>query len=182
MHRGIFLDRDGVINEERGSYTYKVADFVLLPGVQEAVSQLYAAGFLLIVITNQGGIGKGLYSHADVKKCHQHMQKCLGGRITDVLYSADHPDKVPAGTRKPSPYLFTRAMALHNIGLANSWALGDQLRDIEAAQAAGLQSIGIGKRGHLLGADFHALSLLAATKQVILANTPQGGQATHTQG
>ena len=178
MHRGIFLDRDGVINEERGSYTYKVADFVLLPGVQEAIFQLYVAGFLLIVITNQGGIGKGLYSHADVKKCHQHMQKCLGGRITDVLYSPDHPDKMTSLSRKPSPYLFKHAMALHNIGPANSWALGDQVRDIEAAHAVGLQSIGIGKKGHLLGADFHALSLLAATKHIILANTRQGEHTT----
>ena len=167
MYKGVFLDRDGVINEERNTYTYRREDFRILPGVREAVSRLHEAGFLLVVITNQGGISKGLYTRAEVDLCHQYMQECLGGLIRDILYSPYHPDQTRSLSRKPSPYLFERAMALYQIDRAKSWAVGDQLRDIEAARSAGIRSIAVGEEASELGADLCAEHLLAATQLIL---------------
>ena len=115
MRRGVFLDRDGVINEERGDYTYKIEDFRVLPGVSTAVEMLHEAGFMLIVVSNQGGISKGLYTRADVEACHKYMQDQLNGRIEALFYSPYHPDFTRSLSRKPSSYLFERAMALYGI-------------------------------------------------------------------
>lgn len=169
MQRGIFLDRDGVINQERATYTYRTKDFVLLPGVYGAIQQLHVAGFLLVVITNQGGISRGLYSREDVEHCHTYMQKCLKGLLKGILYSPYHPEQTLSLSRKPSPYLFERAMALYGIGAPGSWAVGDQVRDIVAARAAGLSSIGVGAQAQQLGADFYATDLPEATQHIILS-------------
>ena len=73
MSKAIFLDRDGVINRERGDYTYKIEDFSFVDGIIEACQQWIEKEYKIIVITNQGGIAKGRYTHEDVKKLHSHI-------------------------------------------------------------------------------------------------------------
>ena len=90
QNKALFLDRDGVINRERGEYTYKVADFDILPDVFSTLQKAQEKGYKIIVITNQGGIAKGIYTHQDVKKLHHYLKEELAAKgviLTDILYS-----------------------------------------------------------------------------------------------
>ena len=95
-------------------------------------------------------------------------KSALIGNSGGVLYSPYHPDQTASLSRKPSPYLFERAMALYDIGREGSWSVGDQKRDVDAARAAGLRTIGVGNNAAQLGADFSATSLFEATSRIIL--------------
>src|SRR5689334_7180994 len=123
----IFLDRDGVLNVERGDYTYKLADFIVCPGVAEALQKLKQAGYLLIVVTNQGGIAKGIYTKADMQACHQKLQQETGNLIDAIYYSPDHPFVSKSLSRKPASLMLEKAIAKFNTDLGNSFIIGDQL-------------------------------------------------------
>ena len=84
MNKCVFLDRDGVINEERGTYTFKVDDFRIIPGVREALSILHENGYKLIVVTNQAGITRGLFTEQDMQECHEYMMKETGHLIPSI--------------------------------------------------------------------------------------------------
>lgn len=86
MSKCIFLDRDGVLNEDRADYVYRIEDFIIPDGVAEALAQLKAAGYMLIIITNQAGIAKGLYTRDDVMACYQYLQDQCGHLIDDIYY------------------------------------------------------------------------------------------------
>lgn len=146
QNKAIFLDRDGVINIERGEYTYKPDDFVLYPGVKEALSELKQAGYLLIIITNQGGIAKGLYTIADMQACHDKMQAAIGNLIDDIYFSTHHPDYSRSLGRKPGSLLFERALAKWNLNPENCRMIGDQERDLIPALKLGIPGIMIGDR------------------------------------
>ncbi|BDD03249.1 D-glycero-alpha-D-manno-heptose-1,7-bisphosphate 7-phosphatase [Aureibacter tunicatorum] len=141
MNKCVFLDRDGVLNVERGEYTYKTSDFVVEIGVAESLNKLKAAGFLLIVITNQAGIAKGLYEKEDVLKCHQKLQSETGNQIDALYYSPYHPLQTESLTRKPDSLMFEKAIAKFNIDPAQSWMIGDKERDIVPANKLGIQGI-----------------------------------------
>ncbi|GAB2542017.1 D-glycero-alpha-D-manno-heptose-1,7-bisphosphate 7-phosphatase [Rufibacter soli] len=142
--KAIFLDRDGVLNVERGDYTWRTQDFEVAPGVPQALALLKQAGYLLIVITNQGGIAKGLYSKEDVLACHQVLQEACGHEI-DALYMApSHPSKSESLSRKPDSLMLERALAKFNLDPAVCWLVGDQLRDLKAAQKVDVPAILVG--------------------------------------
>ena len=142
----IFLDRDGVLNRERGDYTYTLEDFEVLPGVPEALALLKQNGFLLIVVTNQGGVAKGLYKKADVMACHQKLQKACGGLIDAIYYAPSHPDYSESLSRKPDSLMLERAIARYDIDPAQSWMVGDSHRDLEAAEKVGVRTIMVGDK------------------------------------
>lgn len=142
----VFLDRDGVLNRERGEYTYKLDEFEVLPGVPEALRLLKQNGYLLIVVTNQGGIAKKLYRKADVKACHNKLQDCCDSLIDAIYYAPGHPNFSESLSRKPDSLMLERAMAKYNIDPAQSWMVGDSLRDIEAADKVGVKSILVGDK------------------------------------
>jgi len=153
-----FIDRDGVINEERG-YVSHADDFVLLPGVIEGLLLLQAAGYLLVVVTNQSGIARGLYSEDDYLQLTQFMQNCLAGygvTLDAVYYSPYHPIhgkgryQVDSECRKPKPGMLFRAQNELGIDLSRSLLIGDKRSDIEAGRAAGLQWNLLVKSGHTL--------------------------------
>lgn len=133
MNKCIFLDRDGVINKERGEYTYEIDDFIIEFGVIEELAKLKSKGYKLIIITNQGGINKGLYSFDDVIKCHHYFQKMSDNVIDDFYYSPYHDDYTKSISRKPDSLMLERAIYKWNIDVANSWMIGDSKRDIECA-------------------------------------------------
>ena len=165
MNKCVFLDRDGVINQEKGYYVYEPRDFILHEGVKDALAYLRAQGFLLIVITNQGGIAKGKYTHAQVQATHAHMQNLLGNMLQDAFYSPYHEAVTLSLSRKPSGYMIERAMALYNIDYRQSWMVGNQTRDIQAGQGAGVRTLFIGQGAHV--ADVSSPSLQLAMQQLV---------------
>lgn len=145
MKRAIFLDRDGTINSNRGHYyIWRKEDLLLNPGVIETLTELKLRGYLLIVITNQGGVSKGEYGMEDVEMVHTHLRSMLEeqGVILDEIYYCPHHSKLERCLcRKPLPLMIEKAMARFHIDPAQSWMVGDAPRDIEAGKAAGLQTI-----------------------------------------
>lgn len=143
-HKAVFLDRDGVINEERGQYTWRIEDFRINEGVVEALDRLQADGFLLIIISNQGGIAKGLYGKEDVERLHASLTTRFaeaGIRLAEVYYCPHHPDFGKCICRKPESILLEKACARFGIDPSRSWFIGDADRDVAAGKSAGVQTV-----------------------------------------
>jgi D-glycero-D-manno-heptose 1,7-bisphosphate phosphatase len=141
--KAIFLDRDGVINVERG-YTYKIEDFLILPEVIDALKVFKTQGFLLIIISNQGGIGKGLYTKNDVNLLHTYLFNHLkkNDLLLDEIYYCPHfPESSKCICRKPDSLMIEKAMARFGIDPTQSYFIGDKERDIEAAKKANVKGI-----------------------------------------
>jgi D-glycero-D-manno-heptose 1,7-bisphosphate phosphatase len=152
-NKAVFLDRDGVINHDPGDYTRALDEFVVLPTVYDALKLLQEAGYLLILITNQGGIAKGQYTHAAVHEIHRYfIQSCAdrGIIITDVYYSPHHPDFGASLSRKPGGLMIEKACARYQIDPGLSWMIGDKARDVEAGENAGVRGILMPVNGDLI--------------------------------
>lgn len=156
-----FIDRDGVINEER-NYVHKVDDFVFLPGVFEGIQRLKRAGYLLVVVTNQAGIGRGYYTESDFHQLTEYMCRILaerGAGVDGVYFCPHHPEagegeyRLNCNCRKPQPGLLLQAAAELKIDLARSVLIGDKLSDVQAGVAAGLEQCVLVRSGHKLGPD-----------------------------
>ncbi|MBV6484750.1 MAG: D-glycero-alpha-D-manno-heptose-1,7-bisphosphate 7-phosphatase [Flavobacteriales bacterium] len=152
MRKIIFLDRDGVINIERGDYTFRLEDFVFVDGLFSALSLLKNKGFEFIVITNQGGISKGIYTHDAVNKLNKLIKKEFEKHqlnILDIYYCPHHSDIEKCICRKPNSLLIEKAIAKYNIDTTNSFFIGDSDRDIEAAHKVGVKGIKVNKNSNL---------------------------------
>jgi D-glycero-D-manno-heptose 1,7-bisphosphate phosphatase len=139
QNRVVFLDRDGVINIDKG-YVHKIEDFEFIDGIFELLTYLQAMGFSLIVVTNQSGIGRGYYSESDFQTLTSFMCSELKKRdinITKVYHSSSTP-KQNLSCRKPNPGMLLKAKDEFDIDMANSWMVGDKVSDIEAASSAGV--------------------------------------------
>jgi D-glycero-D-manno-heptose 1,7-bisphosphate phosphatase len=141
-----FLDRDGVINLDHG-YVVRREEFAWVPGVREAAAQLHRAGFALVVVTNQSGIGRGMYSEADFLALTDWMREefaAAGAPLAGVYFCPHHPtDAVGAlrtscDCRKPAPGMLLRAARELDLDLGRSILFGDKVSDLEAAKAAGV--------------------------------------------
>ncbi|MEJ8801664.1 D-glycero-alpha-D-manno-heptose-1,7-bisphosphate 7-phosphatase [Pontibacter sp. H249] len=163
----IFLDRDGVLNRERGEYTYRLDDFEVLPGVPEALRLLKKNGFLLIVVTNQAGIAKELYKKEDVLACHSKLQESCDTLIDAIYYAPGHPNYSESLSRKPNSLMLERAIAKYNIDTAQSWMVGDSERDLQAAGKVGVRSILVGDK-YNAGAHEYQVKDLWEAAQVML--------------
>jgi len=141
MIKCVFLDRDGVINEEIGDYILKFEDFRISKGIIKILNELKKRGFLLIVITNQAGIAKGLYTHEDVQRCHDFFQAESANLIDQYYYSPYHPSETESLARKPGSLLFEKAMYKYNIDASQSWMIGDRERDLIPAKKLGMKTI-----------------------------------------
>ena len=145
MKKAIFLDRDGTINNNCDHYyIWHKEELLLNPGVIETLSELRLRGYLLIVITNQGGISKGEFTAEDVDALHMHLRSMLEqeGVILDEIYYCPHHSMVETCLcRKPQPLMIEKALARFGIDPASSWMIGDTERDVEAGNAAGLRTI-----------------------------------------
>ncbi len=154
MQKAVFLDRDGVLNREIGDYVTNVADFDILPDVIPFLQELQARKYLLIVITNQGGIAKGLYTHETLSAIHQKMLNTFtaaGITLTEIYYSPHHPDiSGNSLSRKPDSILLEKALARFDIDPANSYFIGDADRDVVAGKKAGVQPIKVDSNTSLL--------------------------------
>ncbi len=144
MKRAVFLDRDGVINRAvvREGKPYppaSLAEFELLPGVKEACARLKAAGFLLVVATNQPDVGRGTQRRDDVEAMHAQMSALLTIDRVEVCY--DPGQGQPSEFRKPAPGMLLRAAHELGIDLKQSWMVGDRWRDIDCGAAAGCRTV-----------------------------------------
>ena len=160
MIQAIFFDRDGVLNEEVG-YLWEVEKFKWIDGARDAIRFCNERGLLAIVVTNQGGIARGLYTAREVDRLHDFMQKSLsevGAHIDGFYYCPHHPEgvveefSIECDCRKPKPGLILRACEDFNINPAQAIMFGDSERDIEAAKAAGLRAGILFAGGNLLEA------------------------------
>jgi D-glycero-D-manno-heptose 1,7-bisphosphate phosphatase len=143
MNRAVFLDRDGVINEgitdRAGPFAPKSLDQLrIYPGVPNALSRLRAAGFLLIVVTNQPDVRRGLIARGDVDAIHQYIRAHLP---IDDIRVCFHDDVDRCACRKPKPGLIVAAAVDREIQLERSFMVGDRWRDIGAGKAAGCSTV-----------------------------------------
>jgi len=143
--RTVFLDRDGILNEKmpEGQYVRRWEEFRVLPGVPEALRRLNEAGLRVVVVSNQRGIARGLYTAADVAAIHGKFQELLGraGARVDAFFICPH-DKGECNCRKPLPGLFEQAVAqFPEIRAATSAMIGDSLSDIEFGRGLGMRTV-----------------------------------------
>ncbi|MFO0864056.1 MAG: HAD family hydrolase [Gemmataceae bacterium] len=144
LRPAVFLDRDGTLIEEK-KYLCEPERVKLLPGVGEGLSRLRDAGFELVVVTNQSGIGRGKYTESQMHACNDEMCRqllpfgvtfggiwfCPAAPGSDDPMAIDHPD------RKPAPGMFFKAAEKLNLDLPRSWVIGDSPRDVVAGKNAG---------------------------------------------
>ncbi len=144
--KALFLDRDGVINVDTG-YVDRPERFEFTPGIFELCGAAEASGYLLIVVTNQAGIGRGYFSEADFRHLTDWMKQRFlehGVHIAQVYHCPYHPEfgqglyKCESRDRKPNPGMLLDAQSDFNLDLAASFLIGDKLSDVEAAHAAGI--------------------------------------------
>lgn len=144
MSRCVFLDRDGVLNEDDPNYCYDVNKFKIIEGVPEALRQLKKAGYLLVVVTNQSGIDKGIYTADQMRACHDYLQTECGGLIDHFYFSPYHKTVTNSLLTKPESLLFEKAIARFEIDVKQSWMIGDRGRDLIPARKLGIRTIQIG--------------------------------------
>ena len=138
----IFLDRDGTLIEDTG-YLSDPARVQVLPGVPAALMRLKEAGYLLIVTTNQSGIGRGYYTERDYEQVTEAIQAELRVELDGVYHCPHMPDH-GCSCRKPAPGMLLRAARDHKIEFVHSWMVGDQERDIMAGLALGCRGVYVG--------------------------------------
>jgi D-glycero-D-manno-heptose 1,7-bisphosphate phosphatase len=136
----VILDRDGTINEDRDDYVKSVDEWVPIPGAVEAIARLNQHGWRVVIATNQSGLGRGLFDMDALNRMHQRLNELLieeGGRV-DAIFFCPHAPEDHCRCRKPLPGLFEQIADRYGITLAGSvHAVGDSLRDLQAAVAVG---------------------------------------------
>lgn len=169
MRRFVFLDRDGTLVEDR-EYAHALSDYAPLPGAYDAVRELRAAGFGAAVVTNQSGIGRGLFSEADFARFQAHLLADFAahGAELDASYHCPHTPEAGCDCRKPRPGLVLRAQRELAIDLPGSWVIGDRESDVALAASVGCRAVRIGGGAR---ADRVAVArdLLEAVRRFVLA-------------
>ncbi len=176
--RLLILDRDGVINKDSDQYIKSPEEWRPIPGSLEAIGLLTQAGYRIVVATNQSGIGRGLFDMATLNAIHNKMHKAVnqaGGRIEAVFFCPD-TDASKSPCRKPNPGMFHAIAERFNTPLTNVPAVGDALRDLQAAAAVSARPLlvltGKGKKTQAAGGlpdETQTFADLAAVAQVLSA-------------
>ncbi len=149
MKPAVFLDRDGTIIEDRG-YIARLEDIVPFPWSARAIAELKAAGFLVIVVTNQAGVARGIFDEPFVAEAHQYLGELLqreGAAIDAYYHCPHHPDgiveryRLACGCRKPEPGMIHAAAHALDVDVPASFVVGDKWLDVELAQRAGASGV-----------------------------------------
>ncbi|MFZ4537784.1 D-glycero-beta-D-manno-heptose 1,7-bisphosphate 7-phosphatase [Propionivibrio sp.] len=139
----VILDRDGVINYDSAQFIKSPAEWKAIPGSLEAIAKLTQAGYKVVIASNQSGIGRGLFDMDTLNAIHNKMHRAAqaaGGRIDAVFY-CPHTSESKCNCRKPKPGMFERISACFNTDLSETFAIGDSLRDLQAAATVGAQPV-----------------------------------------
>ena len=184
--KAVFMDRDNTIIEDPG-YIGDPSLVRLLPGVEQAIKSLQAAGYKIVVVTNQSGIARGLLTEAMLDRIHDELRRQLAIKeayLDAIYYCPYHPEgtvegyAIDSGLRKPRPGMLLKAAGEMDLELAGSWMVGDSPRDIEAGQRAGCRTIRVRTRQALpkqqtdqedegAQADFTVRNLAEAAKIIL---------------
>lgn len=144
MHKAVFLDRDGIINKKAPEHSYIKAwpDFIILPGVPDAIRRLNNAGYLVLVVTNQRGVARNIMTLSELEELHRKMRGELErlGAIINGIYVCPH-DIGQCHCRKPETGLFLQAEHDYAIDKNNSWMVGDSDSDVKAGKMYGVKTI-----------------------------------------
>jgi len=176
--RLIILDRDGVINEDSDEYIKSPEEFVALPGSLEAIARLNQAGYRVLIATNQSGIARGLYDLDTLHRIHEKLHRLLAevGGTVDAIFFCPHGPDDNCECRKPKPGLLRDIAARLQVSLEGVAAIGDSLRDLQAAQAVGARPLlvrtGKGERTLARGEGLDGVPVhadLAAAVEAVLA-------------
>lgn len=140
--RAVFLDRDGTLNEDRG-YISRTEDFVFLRGAKQAVKKLKENGFLVFIVSNQSGVGRGYFSSEAVEKIHKKLRFELlkEGAAVDAIYYCPHRPTSRCNCRKPSPTMVEAAASRFGVDLERSYFVGDKMSDVETGVACGCKTV-----------------------------------------
>jgi len=167
MNRAVFLDRDGVLIEEK-SYLHRIEDVVFIPGAGRALKRLRDAGFKLFIVSNQSGVGRGYFTAAEVEKVNQHLAGELardGVRFERIYIAPEAPDQ-PSRGRKPSPQFLFDARDEFEVDLSQSYMIGDKLLDLECGWNAGVRKSILVRTGY--GAEVERQAAAQLTRAVIV--------------
>jgi len=182
MNKAVFLDRDGVINQKpkEGEYITSWDDFHILPGVADGIALLNRAGYMVVVVTNQRCVAKGLLSVTDLEKIHEQMSQALsrtGARLNGIYY-CPHDYEPSCNCRKPAPGMLLDAARVHGVDLRSSWMVGDSEIDMQAGKSAECKTARVSteREKHNTGGttsgisvlvDIVASSLLDSARQIL---------------
>ena len=162
MNKALFLDRDGIVNLDHG-YVYKQSEFEFIPGIFDVCRHATVNDYVIIVITNQSGIGRGKYSEEDFNQLTIWMIKAFAKqkiKITDVYFCPHHPTEglghylTQCQCRKPAPGMILQAAKDYKIDLQRSVFIGDKLSDMQAANASGINKCVLLTNQHLVKTDY----------------------------
>ncbi|MGC2152237.1 MAG: HAD family hydrolase [Terriglobales bacterium] len=173
MKKAAFLDRDGVINRKasEGQYVTRWADMEFLPGSCEAIRLLNDAEFLVVVVSNQRCVAKGLMTTEELESMHARMCREFhaAGANIDAVFYCPHDYQPPCDCRKPKPGMLLDAARAHDIQLSASWMIGDSGHDVQAGRNAGCKTAQVvaDEQSASDGADLVANSLLDATHKIL---------------
>lgn len=175
MSRAVFLDRDGVLIEER-NYLHRLEDVVVFSGAGAALKRLKDAGFLLFIVTNQSGVGRGYFTLADVERVHAHLANEFardGVRFAKIYVAPEAPEQ-PSRGRKPSPQFLFDARDEFGVDLSQSYLVGDKLIDLECGWNAGVRKCLLVRTGY--GAELERASPPKLTSAVVVDDVAAAGQ------
>lgn len=163
MKKAVFLDRDGTINVDYG-YVSKVEKFVILPGAIEGLKKMRSMNYLLIIISNQSGIGRGYYSIPDYEKVMEamHNQLNLHGITLDDCFYCPHSPESNCSCRKPGTKMIEEAVRKWDVNVKESFFIGDKESDIKAGEKSGLKTILVSENEKEFGQDFRVKNLVEA--------------------
>lgn len=145
--RAVFLDRDGTLNADSPDFVKSVAELHVYPEAAPALARLAAAGFELVVVTNQSGLARGLFPPAELERIHEALRARLSPvRLLDIVLCPHHPDD-RCSCRKPLPGLIDEACRRHGLDPARSFMVGDRESDVLAGERAGCTSVLVAREG-----------------------------------
>ena len=172
MRRAVFLDRDGTIIEEK-KYLHRWQEVEIFPGAGSALKKLGDAGFVLVIVTNQAGVGRGYYKMESVHEVNAHLSRELGkeGVRFDKIYIAPEAPGEPSYGRKPSPGFLFDARVEFGLDLSSSYFIGDKLIDLECGWNAGVRRSLLVRTGY--GAEFERENRAALRDAVIVNGLPE---------
>jgi D-glycero-D-manno-heptose 1,7-bisphosphate phosphatase len=170
--RAVFLDRDGTIIEDK-DYLHTPEEVIFFPGAIPAMHRLQDAGFALVMVTNQSGVGRGYFTIDDVHRVHTHMESELareGVKLAKTYIAPEHPD-APSRGRKPSPKFLFDARDELGLDLAGSYMIGDKLIDLECGWNAGVDTSILVRTGY--GAGVEKSSPPSLSRAVVVNGLPE---------